>query len=270
MFQNKAKKLQKLFSYRFSQNIWRILPDPDPGSDLWAIELRDAQTKIVSFAIIDLAIPGLKWQAEPEATDWWTSLTSFSHGHLFLHNYRYPDIPEPTDLLMVSGENGEMQWILPNHLLVRTLNSRFIEVVTKAGDQFNYFTCNAETGLSVPNAENTDESENQIILREPVRYMEGNPYFDQLAAFIKKHTPGHQPVVIDYLEKRPYMMFSYYLYELGKTSAYLLVMTNKSELVLHEKWSEGRDGFGQSTMFVKGEKLVFLKNNNEFSSLTLY
>ncbi|WP_165940020.1 DUF4905 domain-containing protein [Dyadobacter psychrotolerans] len=262
--------MQKLFSHNFSQNIWRILPDPDPHSDLWAIELRDASQKKVSFAMVDLSKPEVRWQAEPEATDWWTSLTAFSFNHLFLHNYRYPDIPEPTDLLMVSAQSGQMQWVLPNHLLVKTVNQELIEVATKAGDQFKYFLCSAETGLRFQGNEDIIEAAEQIILGEPVRYMEGNPYFDRLAAFISEHTFGQEPVAIDYLEKRPYMMFSYYLYEQEKMAAYLLIMTTKSELVLHEKLSEGRDGIGQSSMFLKGSKLVFLKNNNEFSSLTLY
>jgi hypothetical protein len=50
---------------------------------------------------------------------------------------------------------------------------------------------------------------------------------------------------------------------------YLLIVTDQKQLVLHEKLSEGRDGIGRSTMMLKASTLVYLKNNNEFSSLTL-
>ena len=268
LFQNKAKKLQKLFSHQFSQNIWRILSDPDPDSDLWAIELRDAKEKKVSFAIINLSVPEIKWHSVPEGTDWWISLTSFSDGHIFLHNYRHADIPEPTDLFMVSAENGETQWILPNYVMVKRLNKLEIEVATKAGDGFRYGRCNAGTGIVSPYDENIKQEDEEIILQEPVRYQEGNIYFDKLAGFISEHTGGHRPVCIDYLEKRPYLMFSYYIYEQEKMAEYLLVVTDRAERILYEKLSENRNGIGQSTMLLKGSKLVYLKNNNEFSSLT--
>jgi hypothetical protein len=80
---------------------------------------------------------------------------------------------------------------------------------------------------------------------------------------------GHIAVEIDYLEKRPYIIFSYYIYEQDKTVQYLLIVTDQKQLVLHEKLSEGRDGIGRSTMMLKASTLVYLKNNNEFSSLTL-
>jgi hypothetical protein len=271
LFQNKAKKLQKLFSHQFSQNIWRILSDPDPDSDLWAIELRDAKQKKVSFALVDLSVPELKWHTAPEGTDWWISLTSFSDGRLFLHNYRHTDVPEPTDLYMVAAENGETQWVLPNHLLVKRLNMTEIEVAVKTGEGFRYGRCNAETGIIVTYDDNIEQEQDEIILGEPVRYREGNKYFDRLAAFIVEHTGGgHKPICIDYLEKRPYLMFSYYIYEQEKMAEYLLIVTSGAELLLHERLSDNREGIGQSTMLLKGSKLVYLKNNNEFSSLTFY
>ena len=269
LFQNKAKKLQKFFSHKFSQNIWRILPDSDPDSDLWAIELRDVQEKKVYFAIVDLAGPFLKWITSPEGTDWWTSLTAFSFGNIFLHNYRYPDLPEPTDLLLLARESGEVKWALPNFLLVKPIDKQNIEIATRKGDQFLYFKCDPEIGEALVPSQNDNQIVEQVILGEPIRYKEGNPYFERLASFIKEHTAGHQPISIDYLEKRPIMMFSYYIYEHEKTVEYLLVVTNKMERILHERLSEGRDGIGRSTMYLKGSRLVFFKNNNEFSSLTL-
>jgi hypothetical protein len=260
--------LQKLFSYRFSRNIWRILPDEDRRSGLWAVELRSGADRQVSFAVIDLGLPGVLWEASPAGTEWQTSLTAFSYKHLFLHNYRHSDIPEPTDLLMVDGERGEMEWVLPNHVLIRTIDEKKIEVATRSGDQYRYVQCNAESGLVSQG--NSEESQHErVILEEPVRYMVGDEYFDRLASFIAKLTDGHAPTAIDYLEKRPYMMFSYYLYEQDKLSEYLLIVTDQMEKILHEKLSAGREGVGQSTMLLRGKNLVYLKNSNEFKSLII-
>ena len=268
LFQNKAKILQKLFSHTFSQNIWRILPHPDPDRNEWAVELRESSEKNISFAIIDLSVPELRWQVTPEGADWWTSLTAFSEGHIFLHNYRYPDLPQPTDLLAISAQTGNLLWALPNYVLVRTLDKDTVEVATFKGEQFqkSFFDIRTEKFSTVMEEINLPAVE--IILKQPVRYKERNVYFDRLSSFLTDITGISKPICIDYLDERPYMMFSYYIYEQEKVAQYLLIVTDQKEIVFQEKISEGRDGIGQSTMMLKNKILVYLKNNNEFSSLT--
>lgn len=261
--------MQNLFSFRFSENIWRVMPHADLASSLWVIELRNADLKEVSFAVIDPERLALPWQRIVEGTDWWTSLTAFSGDHIYLHNYRYPEVPEPTDLLAVNVETGFLSWILPNHLLVKTVSSDLLEVATKQGDGFRHMLCDAATGELLPLPEEVAEPSPEVILKEPVRYIEGNMYFGRLAQFISDATGGHIPVAIDYLEKRPYIIFSYYIYEQDKTVQYLLIVTDQKQKVLHEKLSEEREGTGRSTMMLKASTLVYLKNSNEFSSLTL-
>lgn len=261
--------MQNLFSLRFSENIWRVMPDADPDSSLWVIELRNAEHRMVSFAVVDLENMAVKWQRQVEGTDWWTSLTAFSNHRIYLHNYRYPEVPEPTDLLATNAETGILSWILPGYLLIGTAGNGLLEVATKQSESFKHMHCNAETGELLPLNAKWAEPEHEIILAEPVRYFEGNVYFDRLAQFISVETGGHVPVAIDYLEKRPYIIFSYYIYEQDKTVQYLLIVTDHKQQVLHEKLSEEREGTGRSTMMLKASTLVYLKNNNEFSSLTL-
>ncbi|MCE6991619.1 DUF4905 domain-containing protein [Dyadobacter sp. CY323] len=261
--------MQNHFSYRFSQNIWRILPDSDGGNNLWVIELRDATEKKVSFAVIDIAKEELVWEGAPDGTDWWSSLTAFSNQLIYLHNYRFPEIPEPTDLIAFSGRSGDMLWELPNHVLVSVLDNETIEIAQKQGDRFIKKFVNAATGELLPAFEKPAADTNEILLVEPVRYRKGNDYFEKLQAFIKERTNGHIASGIDYLERRPYVIFSYYIYEQDKTVQYLLIVTDQNQLVLHEKLSDERDGMGRSTMILKASTLVYLKNNNEFSSLTL-
>ncbi len=171
--------------------------------------------------------------------------------------------------LMVSAEQGDLQWVMPNYLLVKTLNNSQIEIATRVGDLFKYSISESETGIISGTSEDNKQPDPQIILKEAVRYKEGNIYFEKLASFIFESTKGHQPVCIDYLEKRPFMMFSYYIYEQEKMTEHLLIVSGKMEHILHEKLSDRREGIGQSTMLLKGSTLVYLKNNNEFSSLTL-
>jgi hypothetical protein len=261
--------LQKLISHRFSQNIWRILPDTDPASNLWVVELRDVSEKKVEIALLDTQTGQLLWQVQPDGADWWTSLTAFSNGRIYLHNYRYPEVPEPTDLLVVSAKTGSLEELISNHILVKTCSGDLIEVATKVGDRFLQKYYNVALGEFVPVDEKAGSAENLVILKEPVRYTEGNVYFEKLRSFIHEKVGGPVASGIDYLEVRPYMIFSYYIYEQDKTVQYLLIVTDQMETVLHETLSEEREGMGRSTMLLKASTLVYLKNNNEFSSLTL-
>lgn len=245
------------------------MPDPDPQSDLWVIELRESEPKQVSFAMVDTAQMKQLWHYSPPEADWWSSLTAFSHNNIFLHNYRYPEVPEPTDLLAFSAVNGEFLWALPGHLMVKPLDDKYIEVAGKSGEQFIYKACNADTGETSALKESYTDDFEKVILQEPVRYRKDSVYFEKLATFIQDVTNGHIAVSIDYLEKRPYIMFSYYIYEQDKSVQYLLIVTDQKQLVLHEQLSEEREGMGRSTMMLKASTLVYLKNNNEFSSLTL-
>jgi hypothetical protein len=260
--------LQKLFSHTFSQHIWRILPHADPHRNEWVLELREITEKKVSIAFFDLYNGELKWTASPPGLDWWTSITGFAHDFVFLHHYRYPEIPEPTDLSAVSAESGHLLWTLPNYVLVKALESPYIRVARKDGQGFRYETCNAETGLIVE-GEYVDEFQTEIILKEAVRYKAGNVYFARLSSFLQTNFYIENPVCIDYLDCRPFMVFSYYIYEQDKVAQYLLITTSKKEIVLQEKLSEGRDGIGESTILLKGSTLVYLKNNTEFRSLKL-
>lgn len=244
------------------------MPHPDPAKNQWALELREITEKKVSFALIDLDADELKWISAPEYIDWWTSMTAFSGNRIFLHHYRYPDLPEPTDLSALSVNDGEIVWTLANYVFVRTLDGEEIEVAGRTGDGFKYAVCLAENGR-VLQEQSSSEISNEIILKQPVRYKEGDNYFGELSAFLQATHNIHNPLCIDYLDRRPYMMFSYYIYEQDKVAQYLLMINKEKEVLLHEQLSKGRDGVGQSTILLKDSTLVYLKGNTEFKSLKL-
>lgn len=260
--------MQKLFSHIFSAHIWRILPHPDPERNEWALELREISEKKVSFALIDLDERHVRWQKTPPDADWWTSITGLAHDQVFLHHYRYPDLPEPTDLAALSIKDGELRWVLPNYVLVKALDYGNIEVASKGHEGFNYAVYSAETGRINPSPVLNDVA-TEIILKQPVRYKEGNVYFGKLASFLQTILNIKNPVCIDYLDHRPYMMFSYYIYQQDQIVQYLLIVNDQKQVVLHEQLSEGRDGIGQSTILLKNSTLVYLKDSSEFSSLKL-
>ena len=260
---------ENLFSYSFEQTIWRILPHPIRNE--WAVELRDTEQKTVSWALLDLARPTLRWQAAPDATNWWTTLAAFAGEGLYLHNYRYPDIPEPTDLLAVSATEGTLTWVLPGWGLVGELTEEGTLVVAqRMPETIRYQRCDAQTGLlrGTLDKEKTPDRPAPDY-RAPVRYGPRDIYFDVLSSFLKRMVGVPAPITVDYLEANPYVVFSYYLYEQEKVAQYLLIVNRAKEILYHERLGEDRQGVGRDTILYKSGYLACLRNSNEFISIKL-
>lgn len=260
---------ENLFSHTFEQTIWRILPHPVRNE--WALELRDAEQKSVSWALLDLARPALRWQAAPEATDWWTTLAAFAGEALYLHNYRYPDVPEPTDLLAVSATEGTLAWVLPGWWLVRVQPEEgTLLVAQRLPETIRYHLCDAQTGvLRGTLNESKTPAQSTPDYRAPVRYGPRDIYFDVLSSFLEKMVGVPTPIAVDYLEVNPYVVFSYYLYEQKKVAQYLLIVNRAKEILYHERLGEDRQGVGRDTILYKAGYLACLRNSNEFISIKL-
>lgn len=253
----------------FEHTIWRILPHP--VRDEWAVELRDADRKSVSWALLDLAQPALRWQSAPEATDWWTTLAAFAGEAVYLHNYRYPDIPEPTDLLAVSAAEGTLTWVRPGWWLVGEQPAAGTLVVAqRLPERIGYQLCDAQTGLP----KSTLDAGNLPTLampdyRAPIRYEPQDIYFDVFSSFLERMVGVPSPIAVDYLEENPYVVFSYYLYEQKKVAQYLLIVNRAKEILYHERLGENRQGIGRDTILFKSGYLACLRNSNEFISIKL-
>jgi len=260
---------ENLFSHTFPETIWRILPHPD--RDEWVVELRDAALKTASWALVDLTLQKVVWQQSPPATDWWTTLAGFAGNRVFLHNYRYPDVPQPTDLLALSLAEGALEWALPGCVFVRDCpESEQIIIAQKQGETVQYRLCDSSLGL----LKNPVEEKNRQPVAAPkygtpVRYHPQDTYFDRISSFVDKMVGVKDSIAIDYLESDPYLVISYYLYESEKTAQYLLVVNREKEIIYHNQLSDNRPGMSLDTILINNNRLVFLRNTHELISLTL-
>ncbi|WP_373512050.1 DUF4905 domain-containing protein [Persicitalea sp.] len=260
---------ENLFSLTFPEAIWRILPHPE--RDEWVVELRNAAQKTVSWALVDLALNKIVWQEAPSATEWWTTLAGFAGDGVFLHNYRFHDIPEPTDLLALSAAEGELRWALPGWLFGRAAPEEGQIIVTqKQAESIQQRFCDSELGL----LKDVIEEQNLLPItapnhRSPVRYGPEDIYFAQLSSFLAKTVGVKDVIAVDYLESDPYLVFSYYLSEPEKTTQSLLVVNRNRETIYHNRLSDNRPGMSHDTILLQNDRLVFLRNTNELISLTL-
>lgn len=260
---------ENIFSHTFTQTIWRILPHP--SHDLWVVELRNPAERLVSWALLDPESGVVRWTEAPSATDWWTSLVAFGEEYVFLHNYRFPDVPEPTDLLAVSAMDGQLQWVMPGWVFVRRATDEFTVVAArKQPGGIQYHWVNAASGLPL---EPVSEAEANLVMepnfRTPQRYEPHDAYFDVLANFLQKTAGATAPIAIDYLEMDPYVVFSYYLYEQEKVAQYLLIVHRDRTIVYRAPLGQAREGTGRDTMLWHKGRLVCLRGTHEFFSIKL-
>ena len=260
---------ENLFSHTFPETIWRILPHPE--RDEWVVELRDAARKTASWALVDLSLKKVLWQQSPPTTEWWTTLAGFAGNRIFLHNYRFPDIPEPTDLLALSASAGTLEWGLPGCVFVRNLpNYEQIIVAQKQGEMMQSRFCDPDLGLLKNPVEEKDLPPAIVLkYRTPIRYEPQDIYFDRLSSFLDKIVGVRDAIAVDYLESAPYLVISYYLYESGKTAQHLLIVNRDREIIYHNQLSDNRPGMSLDTILLKNDRLVFLRNTHELISLTL-
>lgn len=262
--------LENLFLHSFSETIWRILPHPSPWVNEWVLELRNVNEKATSFALIDTDLSEVRWQVQPEETDWWTTLTAFSGDLVYLHNYRNPELPEPSDLLAISTKNGELSWILPNHVFVKKIEDYKVEVAHRLADRIKKVVYNIENEpfeiVGYIEKSNFEEAE---ILRAPIRYSIADQYYSSISSFVYKIVGIKDVQAFDYLECDPFLVLSYYIYENDLITQYLLIVSRGRKVLRHECIATRLKGVGRDTFLLKGKVLVYLRNNNEFVSLKL-
>jgi hypothetical protein len=258
-------------SHSFPHTIWRTIPSPLADHNQWALELRDPVDKKVTWALLDVDLPGIKWISSPESTDWWTTLTAFDGANVYLHNYRFPDIPEPTDLLAISAESGTLVWVLPGTVFVTNASDTGPMIVArKVGEGVRYYQCDAARGAIKDVATPvTDPALSTASSRMPIRYEPGDVYFETVSSFLCKTAGIDAPIAIDYLEANPYIVFSYYIYQHEKVAQYLLIVNRQKQIVHQELLCEDRQGIGRDTILWKNNILICLRNNNELISIKL-
>ncbi len=261
--------LTHLFEHTFSRRIWQALPAMNGNN--WVLELREKETKQVSYAMVDLEAAfgpdnQAVWEYPVAATEWWTSLAGVGRTHFFLHNYRDPEIPEPTDFLAVNKVTGDVDWVQPGYRFSATRPDGVLEIAKRTGGEIVYYECHEASGNVGALTRRHSPSEVPG-LQYPVRYKTGDPYFETITDFLDKTLNSGPLHTIDYLEFKSYMVFSYYLYENEKMVQYLAVIDRWKSIKYHQQVADAIHQVGMDTFLLKNDTLVFVRNKNVFAGI---
>jgi Domain of unknown function (DUF4905) len=120
--------LKKKFEHQFQGKIWNTAF----GENVVVLEIRDENTRQVSFSAVDLQNGEILWQDLRPEKSWWLALVGVFDDYLILHKYSSQQKPEPKGLLILNIWTGEViqkvdDWIFFNW---KVAQSTFFESTT--------------------------------------------------------------------------------------------------------------------------------------------
>lgn len=267
-----SDSLRLQFAFAFSGHLWNIALD-DPNGWLVA-EVRDATTRRVHFAAIDLQQNRLLWKDFSPDPSWWWGLAGLSRGVLLLHQYAGSQRPETTGLVAVEVSTGRVLWRQADWAFLRTDGTTLILHRT-AADQLpvyqitDLFSGQVKAVSSVPPVQQVPPPEPDV--QYPRHYSEESPYFQPIARFLGQQLDIQPLKAFDYAEYQGLIVVSYYLCEAhSPLSNRILVLDKQARIRLHEPVATQLSGIGMDTFLMRQGSLIFVREKKELLRYALF
>lgn len=243
----------KKFEHKFEGKIWNTAF----GENRAVLEIRDENTRQVSFSALDLQSGEILWQDLRPEKSWWLALVGVFGDYLMLHKYSSQQKPEPKGLLI--------------------LNVQTSEIIQKI-DDWIFFNCQSTILTVYQLDENNLPVYQEIILEKlsknsfkaklpqnlsPTHYPEDSPHFPAIFNFLYRLIGIEAQKGIDYLEIDNKIVISYYIYSNKLFQNYLLVITHDRQILLNDLIAT-TEGIGIDTFTLQSDTLLYVKNENYF------
>lgn len=249
-------------TFTFEAQIWRIVCDAK--SNLLVAELRNGQTRTLSFIAIDINKKEILW--ELKGWDWWSGIIGIMDNAIFLHSYRDPKFPEASGIYRVELTTGKQSWEVPK-LTFLQFRKDGIVAFEKGSELNRFYLLDALGGNKIKELEADDAMKDSGIeaqsgLLSPFRYLEGEAYFSEVSEFLANN--GFAPKEsIEYIETDDRIVLCFYQKAGELLQNILLSFDHQGNLILKDILEEKCNGVGESTFFVVNECLVYAREKKE-------
>jgi len=257
------------FSKQFPGTIWKIIADAEKG--LLYIETRDGQSRKAFFHAIDLTAKKILWSDLSILDPWWSSLKFATTGKLLIVKFNDPEMPEQRGMAVINGLTGKILWGKEDAQVIHPDVDGI--VVSNGNEEGIYLKINWEDGNLIREMSLKDlvakrnKNGNELAqVAYPFHFEEENSFFSKIQEYITVITGQKAVRMIEYLEKGDKVLISYYIYEEGKLSNYMLVADENGNKLLHENMRGELNGIGMDTFFVLKDQLIIIKNTNELQA----
>lgn len=252
--------ISPFFAYSFNGLIFKILPDT--SLSFLALEVRNLQTKEVSFAVVDYQKGALLFEGLGLDETWWVGMAGFSNGNLFFHHFADKEYPEAQALLMANVLEQSLVW---------EKKGGYLEEITQDGvwisflenGQKKYQLLDTASGNVIQQSnileEQSESTEEKKRLIFPSQYEESTPYFSTVAQFLKQKLNVIAIKQIDYCEFGDKIVIAY----ASVNQRFLFILNTIGEILFHQSILQDSQGLGMESFFIVNDCLISVANREK-------
>jgi hypothetical protein len=259
-----------IYNSNFAGNIWKIYPD---DTFPWLIlEIRNYDTRTVSFACFDLLQEQFLWEDLVFNETWWIGIEDVHQGHVLFHHFQDTQFSNHKGIICFEILTQQVKWQRNDLAFYRLLEAEVIAILLdKPEDTFisldvfdgkiklDHISV-AETQLKAINFEIQRKSNMYF----PDIYYQEDINFEKINQYLNRKQHVFSEKMIEYLEFEGYIIISYYLLKSDNNFAnHLLILNNEGKINSHFMIDDELKGVGQSTFFIFESKLILVKHKKE-------
>lgn len=247
------RRIELNFSHQFAGTIWKSALSS--SNAILLLEVRDGLERKTSFSALDLIHGELLWNDITFEERWWVGLDGAA-GDVALFSV-FTDTSNPDRKSLIAYHIGEQKilWWRNDFSLSRLGLNCVLGISAQYGHR--------EVVLDLLSGNETSyipQPPEEAIIRRPVQYVEGHPYFSTVRTFLLSRFNFEAVISLEYLEESSLIFISCYSREEQGLINDLLVLSTDGEMVLRENLGEQLKGIGQDTFFIYGGSVIFVKN----------
>jgi hypothetical protein len=243
----------KKFEHKFEGKIWNTAF----GENTAVLEIRDENTRQVSFSALDLQHGEILWQELRPEKSWWLALVGIFGDYLMLHKYSSQQKPEPKGLVILNVQTSEIIQKIDNWIFFNCQDN----ILTVYQLDENNLPVYQEIMLEKLSKDSVKATLSQNL--SPTHYPEDSPHFPAIFSFLYRLLDIEAQKGIDYLEIDNKIVISYYIYSNKLFQNYLLVITHDRQILLNDLIAI-TEGIGIDTFTLQSDTLLYVKNENYF------
>ena len=258
------EQLKLHFSKSFEADVW----DQNLSSGRLLLSLRDTERMEASFSLLDLKTGTFEFEGLTFEENWWVSVYHFFEETVVFQVFEDTQDIESKSYFALDLTSQEAIWSLDG---VITLGRQgdFLQMKTPEEGVAPFWLDirSGETIEFLPKEYLTEDIQNGE--RSPLHYTEEGPYFATIQTFLKDKLGVEALKACDYLEYKSNAFIGYHIQGKGGLEHFVLVLTERGEVLLHEKREEGLKGLISGAFFIAGEQLIFVSGRKTLNSYVI-
>ncbi len=259
---------KKSFLFEDNYLVWKIIKAKD--DNLLVVELRNPAELYTAFVCIDLNKQEILWDDLAFEDTWSISISGMNSEYLFFTEFTDGQIPEAKAVFSISLETKEMGWYLENTIF-EAVTDEYVLLKENIDGEFQNICIDKNTGESIENS--IDLSSIDLFdshIEFPLQYEEGSDYFNTVNEFMHNKKGISITKACDYLEWNSYIIIAYYQNTENKAlNNYIIILNKMGKVLFEDQLGKGLKGIASESFFIAEEKLIYIKDKREISTINL-